>query len=103
MSNEKLFYIQDGWVGNSCLWWAIDSKGYTTDIRKAGKYTHKQTMGIFTRPKDVASKWDYIDNCFDVERFVKYVAWECDYVDNCLDAQRLVVIANYLDTDKCLL
>ena len=83
MTNEKLFYIQNGWVGNACLWWAIDSKGYTTDIRKAGKYTQQQTIGIITRPQDVA--------------------WECDYVDNCLDAQRLVVDGNCLDNDKCLL
>jgi len=34
---EKLYYIQNVYVGNAILWWAIDSKGYTTDIGKAGK------------------------------------------------------------------
>jgi hypothetical protein len=78
----KLYYIQNGWVGNAILWWAIDSKGYTTDLRNAGKYTHEQAQGIIKRPQDIA--------------------WECDYVDNCLDAHKLVVDGNYLDSKKCL-
>ena len=34
-----MYYIQNGYVGNAILWWAENSRGYTTDFTKAGKYT----------------------------------------------------------------
>jgi hypothetical protein len=46
MENEKMYYIQNGYVGNAILWWGIDSRGYTTDINKAGKYTKEETLEI---------------------------------------------------------
>jgi len=78
----KLYYIQNGYVGNAIAWWGIESKGYTTDIKKAGKYTFEQAQNIIKRPQDIA--------------------WECDHIDNCIDAQRLVIDAQYLDKTKCL-
>lgn len=74
---EKLYYIQNGWIGNSILWWAIDSKGYTTEISKAGKFTEKEALGIITRPEDSA--------------------WECDHVDNCLEARKTIIDGQYLN------
>jgi hypothetical protein len=74
---EEMYYIQNGYVGNAIAWWAIDSKGYTTNISKAGKYTKEQAEKIIERPQDVA--------------------WECSYIDNCKEAQKLIIDGQYLD------
>lgn len=79
---EKLYYIQNGYVGNAILWWAIDSKGYTTEIEKAGKYTKQEAKEIIKRPQDIA--------------------WECKYIDNNLRARKLIIDAQYLDSMKSL-
>lgn len=79
---EKLYYIQTGYVGNAILWWAIDSKGYTTEIDKAGKYTKQQAKEIINRPQDIA--------------------WECSHIDNNLKAHKLIIDAQYLDSKKSL-
>lgn len=36
---QELFYVQDSrtYVGNSVSWWALEGKGYTTDLSKAMK------------------------------------------------------------------
>jgi len=38
---EELFYVQDTRtiVGNTVMWWCPDGKGYTCDLKSAGKYT----------------------------------------------------------------
>ena len=77
MEKEKFYYIQNGYVGNAILWWAENSNGYTTDFRKAGKYTEEETLSIIKRPQDIA--------------------WECDHVDNCLEAHKLIIDIQYLD------
>ena len=82
MAKEKLYYIQNGYVGNAILWWAIDSKGYTTEIDKAGKYTKEQAKSIIKRPQDIA--------------------WECNYVDKNLIAHKRIIDGQYLDRKKCL-
>lgn len=54
--NEKLYYIRnEGYVGNALVWWAENSKGYTTDIRKAGKYTFEE------------AEYDHIQNILSTE------------------------------------
>ena len=77
MEKEKFYYIQNGYVGNAILWWAENSHGYTTDFRKAGKYTEEETLSIIKRPQDIA--------------------WECDHVDSCLEAHKLIIDMQYLD------
>lgn len=76
---EKLYYIQNGYVGNAILWWGIDSKGYTTDLDKAGRYTYDEMVARTKRRRDIG--------------------WECEHVDNNLDAKKIVVDAQYLDND----
>lgn len=51
--SEKLFFIrshkhdQNNPKGNElALWWGPDSKGYTSDLAKAGKYTEAQALAI---------------------------------------------------------
>ncbi len=74
--SQELYYIQNGYVGNAILWWGIDSKGYTTDITKAGKYTKEQAKEIIQRPQDVA--------------------WLCKHVDNNEAAKKLIIDVQYL-------
>lgn len=77
MKKEKLYYIQNGYVGNAMVWWGENSSGYHTDFSKAGKYTKEEAKRIIKRPQDIA--------------------WECDYVDNCKEAQKLIIDAQYLN------
>lgn len=73
---EELYYIQNGWVGNAILWWAKESRGYTTDIRNAGKYTKEEAKKIIQRPQDKA--------------------WLCRHVDNNKEAQKVAIDGQYL-------
>jgi len=41
------FYIQNGYVGNSVLWWGLRSSGYTTDLSKAQLYTKDEVLKNF--------------------------------------------------------
>lgn len=77
------YYIQNGYVGNAVLWWAKNSEGYTTDIKKAGKYSKQQAMNIcVTRANDRA--------------------WPCEYIDNNEKAKKLVIDSQYLDHSQLL-
>ena len=73
-----MYYIQnDGYLGNALIWWGEESRGYTCDISKAGKYTKEQAKNICKRPEDTA--------------------WECDYIDNLEIAKKVIVDAQYVD------
>lgn len=78
---ETFYYIKNGFVGNAVLWWGQDSKGYTTDINKAGRYTKEESLKIIKRPEDTA--------------------WECDYIDNNLMARKTIIDMQYLDAVFC--
>jgi len=45
-AKEPLYYLQDtrSTVGNCPLWWRENGKGYTTDLREAGKYTFDEAI-----------------------------------------------------------
>ena len=73
-----MYYIQNaGYLGNAMIWWCAKSKGYTEDIRKAGKYTKEQAMSICKRPEDTA--------------------WYCEYIDKLLKAQKMIIDSQYPD------
>ena len=78
---QKLFYIRnEGYCGNALFWWAENSKGYVTDIRKAGKYTFERAKSICQREEDTA--------------------YPVEYIDNLLEAQKLIIDCQYVDSDK---
>jgi hypothetical protein len=79
----RKYYIQNGFVGNSVLWWAEKSNGYTTDIRKAGRYTKEQAENITKRPQDIA--------------------WPCSYIDSHTEALKHVIDGQYLDREKSII
>lgn len=58
---EQLFYVRDTRTncGNACFWWGKDSKGYTTHIDRAGKYTMAQVLAM--RETDVPYPVEEID------------------------------------------
>ena len=78
---EEMYYIQNGYVGNSILWWAKDFAGYTTHFKKAGKYSKDEAIEIINNESK--------DDC----------AWSCWHVDHNQDAHVLTVEVGNLDTD----
>ena len=80
-NESELYYIQNGYVGNAILWWGVDSKGYTTDLTKAGKYSREEASSIArTRPQQDRP-------------------WLCSYVDASAGV-KLIVDAQYLSITK---
>lgn len=80
--NEQLYYIQtNGYLGNALIWWKPDRKGYTPDIKAAGKYSEIEAKNIV---KDR-----------EFER-----AWPVEYIDNLLKAQKLIIDAQYVNYDE---
>ena len=68
---KKLYYLQDqrSVVGNSILWWAIEGKGYTCDIRCAQVWTKEELVesGYWT---------------MDGYKHEKFKVWPKEKVDN---------------------
>lgn len=45
--NEDLYFIRtEGYSGNALIWWRPNSQGYTSDIKKAGRYSKEETESI---------------------------------------------------------
>jgi nitrogen fixation-related uncharacterized protein len=80
---EKWYYVQNGYVGNAMMWWALDSKGYTIDITKAHKFTYDEAISILK------------SNEKDKRRNEK--VWSCDFIDNSEKAKKLIIDMQYLE------
>jgi hypothetical protein len=52
-----MFYIQNGYVGNSILWWALNGSGYTTDLNKAQKYSKAEVIKRFVGGRSEDKIW----------------------------------------------
>lgn len=64
-ANADQYYLQDSrcYVGNDVLWWAIDRKGYTTDLRQAHIFTKSEAeKQRRTRRTDIPWAKSYIDS-----------------------------------------
>ena len=69
------FYIQNrhaGFHGNSLVFWAKGSSGYTSDLNKCEQFTEDEARKICANNPD------------------KNVAWPVDYIDNNKGIQRVV-------------
>jgi hypothetical protein len=53
----EMFYIQNGYVGNSVMWWGVGGAGYTSDITKAQKYTRTEVLGSFVNGRKEDRIW----------------------------------------------
>jgi len=61
------YYIQNthsGYLGNSILFWALNSQGYTAKLEKAHQFTYDEAKKICDGSPDKNKAWpvDYIDN-----------------------------------------
>lgn len=62
MKEVNEYYLQNGYVGNSILWWAQGRSGYTADITKAHVFTKEEAFAQHkTRKADVPWPKEYID------------------------------------------
>lgn len=65
LKDNDMFYVQDSrqYVGNSVLWHALNGGGYTTDIKKAHKYTKDEIIKQFSncRYSDIIWSAKHID------------------------------------------
>lgn len=52
------FYVQNGYVGNSVLWWGLRSSGYTTDLSKAELYTKEEVLQRFVNGREEDRIWE---------------------------------------------
>ncbi len=56
-SENEMFYVQKGYVGNACYWWALGNRGYTTDLSKAEKYTREDILKHFIGRSEENKIW----------------------------------------------
>lgn len=45
-ADEEFFIRTEGYSGNSLMWWRPNSRGYTSDLKQAGKYSKEKAEGI---------------------------------------------------------
>jgi len=62
-----LYYIQNtnqGFIGNSIVFWALNSNGYTAKLENAEKFTYEEAKQICNGDPHKNKAWsvDYIDN-----------------------------------------
>lgn len=77
---EPLYYIQYGYAHDFIMWWGENSKGYTTDIMSAGRYTK-----TFAESQVKQGRGEF--------------AWPCEYIDNNFTAHRTVISNQYVSHD----
>ena len=74
---ENLYFIYNGYSGNDCLFWAKDSAGYTTDVRKAELFTREQAFFQFKmrdgedRPIPYRTVMDNMHTSFNIDHCSK--------------------------------
>lgn len=56
-SETDTFYIQNGYVGNSVMWWGLGGAGYTTNILNAQKYTKEEILSQFVDGRQEDRIW----------------------------------------------
>ena len=59
LPEDAMFYVQDSrdYVGNSVLWWGLNSSGYVTELKRAQKYTKKEILERFSDGRETDIIW----------------------------------------------
>ena len=59
LSDDDMYYVQDArtYTGNSVVWWAQDSNGYTSNIDLAHKFTKAEIVKDFSKGRDTDIIW----------------------------------------------
>ena len=84
MEKETLYYIQNGYQGNSMVWWPVSNCGYTTEIKDAKKFTCDEGVKML-----------------EMERH-DFKMWDADYVDSTKEAHKVIIDGQYLRSSKCI-
>ncbi len=63
LPDNKTYYVQDrrSYVGNAVLWWGLNSSGYTTDLKRAQKYTGSELKKTTWRDTDVIWESEHVE------------------------------------------
>ena len=80
--HENFYYVQNGYIGNAMYWWALDSKGYTSDIKKAHKFTEEEAMSILRNNEKDRRRNERV--------------WNCEFIDEQKEAHITIVDSQYL-------
>ncbi len=78
--NNKLYYIQKDYIGNSMCFYRENCEGYTINIKEAGKFNFDEACKIINS-----------NDSYSV------IAWECEYIDNEIQAHELTINSNLLN------
>ena len=80
---DEMYYVQDSrsYCGNSVFWWAKESRGYTTELNNAEKYTKDEIVKRFLNGRD------------------SDVIWKASHVEKHI---RTHIDAQYLESDYCV-
>ena len=75
------YYIQNtqqDFIGNSIVFWALNSRGYTAKLENAEKFTYKEAKKICEGNPEKNKAWevDYIDNNEGTARVT-----DCQYLE----------------------
>ncbi len=75
---KEQYYIRTpGFVGNALTWWRAGGKGYTTDIREAGKFSKDEADRIHKNRKTD-------------------IPYLCEEIDGNTKAHKLIIDAQYV-------
>ncbi len=63
LSDDETYYVQDrrNYVGNAVLWWGLNSSGYTTDLKRAQKYTGAELKQGSWRDTDIIWESEHVE------------------------------------------
>jgi len=81
----ELYYIQNthaGFLGNAIIFWAMNSRGYTCDLKSSHKFTADEAKKICLGNPE------------------KNKAWPVEYLDNLIESQKLIIDCQYLEHDE---
>lgn len=56
---SKMYYCQNGFSGNSAMWWKKNNAGYTSNLNEAAKFSEDEK---FCREEDVKWPCDFVDS-----------------------------------------
>jgi hypothetical protein len=56
--DDATFFVQNGYCGNSILWWGKGNGGYISDLNNAQEYTKAEILANFVNGRDEDRIWE---------------------------------------------
>lgn len=79
---DKKYYIQNkeaGFLGNSIIFWALNSSGYTANIENAHKYSYEEAKKICNGNPEKNKAWLVDDIDYNIGT---HLTTDCQYLNN---------------------